>query len=407
MILDEAQAIKSSHSLRWKNLLSFNCRNRLLLTGTPIQNNMGELWALLHFIMPTLFDSHEQFDEWFSKGIENHAVHGGALNEHQLNRLHLILKPFMLRREKKDVITEMTNKKEVTVSCPLSFRQQAFYRAIKNKISVAELFDSIQGRPSKNNVSNLMNIVMQLRKVCNHPDLFERNEGRTFLHFAQIPNSLLPPPFGELEEIHYAGSRSPISYKVPKLIYREGTLSLPTSCSGSAQGFRQKWLDNLLNVFSTQHVHTSVFPPQADPLGSVLPVKSGTFGFSRMIGLSPGEVTFVAKASYVEQLLFSCTAQDRQILNEIIEDFPESEEDRFQYDQIGEGKVRAVTRMLMLPTRSKLSLLNTKHATGPENAPYEELVVFHHDRFLNNVALLKAIYSFIPPVLAPPVCFLV
>lgn len=56
------------NSIRWKTLLSFNCRNRLLLTGTPIQNNMAELWSLLHFIMPTLFDSHEQFNEWFSKG---------------------------------------------------------------------------------------------------------------------------------------------------------------------------------------------------------------------------------------------------------------------------------------------------------------------------------------------------
>ncbi|XP_062103594.1 chromatin-remodeling ATPase INO80-like [Humulus lupulus] len=87
MVLDEAQAIKSSNSIRWKTLLSFNCRNMLLLTGTPIQNNMAELWALPHFIMPTLFDSHEQFNEWFSKGIESHAEHGGTLNEHQLNRL--------------------------------------------------------------------------------------------------------------------------------------------------------------------------------------------------------------------------------------------------------------------------------------------------------------------------------
>ena len=57
-------------SIRWKTLLSFNCRNRLLLTGTPVQNNMAELWALLHFIMPTLFDSHEQFNEWFSRGYD-------------------------------------------------------------------------------------------------------------------------------------------------------------------------------------------------------------------------------------------------------------------------------------------------------------------------------------------------
>jgi DNA helicase INO80 len=163
MVLDEAQAIKSASSQRWKTLLSFNCRNRLLLTGTPIQNSMAELWALLHFIMPTLFDSHEQFNEWFSKGIEGHAEHGGTLNEHQLTRLHSILKPFMLRRVKKDVITEMTNKKEVVVPCSLSSRQQALYQAIKNKISVADLFAG--GQLNDKKVLNLMNIVIQLRKV--------------------------------------------------------------------------------------------------------------------------------------------------------------------------------------------------------------------------------------------------
>jgi len=67
MILDEAQALKSSGTIRWNTLLKLNCRNRLLLTGTPIQNTMQELWALLHFIMPTLFDSHEEFSEWFAK----------------------------------------------------------------------------------------------------------------------------------------------------------------------------------------------------------------------------------------------------------------------------------------------------------------------------------------------------
>lgn len=110
MVLDEAQAIKSSSSNRWKTLLGFNCRNRLLLTGTPIQNSMQELWALLHFIMPSLFDSHEEFSEWFSKDIESHAENKGTLNEHQLKRLHMILKPFMLRRIKKNVQNELGDK---------------------------------------------------------------------------------------------------------------------------------------------------------------------------------------------------------------------------------------------------------------------------------------------------------
>lgn len=110
MVLDEAQAIKSSTSTRWKTLLGFRCRNRLLLTGTPIQNSMHELWALLHFIMPSLFDNHDEFSEWFSKDIEGNAEGKGSMNEHQLRRLHMILKPFMLRRIKKNVQNELGDK---------------------------------------------------------------------------------------------------------------------------------------------------------------------------------------------------------------------------------------------------------------------------------------------------------
>ncbi|KAF7463987.1 Hypothetical predicted protein [Marmota monax] len=86
MVLDEAQALKSSSSVRWKILLQFQCRNRLLLTGTPIQNTMAELWALLHFIMPTLFDSHEEFNEWFSKDIESHAENKSAIDENYIQQ---------------------------------------------------------------------------------------------------------------------------------------------------------------------------------------------------------------------------------------------------------------------------------------------------------------------------------
>lgn len=70
-----------------------------------------ELWALLHFIMPSLFDSHDEFNEWFSKDIENAAENKGSkLNEHQLRRLHMILKPFMLRRVKRHVQNELSDK---------------------------------------------------------------------------------------------------------------------------------------------------------------------------------------------------------------------------------------------------------------------------------------------------------
>ena len=82
---------------------------------------------------------------------------------------HSILKPFMLRRVKKDVETEMTGKKEVLVDCQLSTRQQTLYKAIKNKISVADIFDGAGGQLNEKKVMHLMNIVIQLRKVpSNH-----------------------------------------------------------------------------------------------------------------------------------------------------------------------------------------------------------------------------------------------
>lgn len=125
---------------------------------------MIELWALLHFIMPTLFDSHEEFSEWFSKDIESHAENKGTLNEHQLRRLHMILKPFMLRRIKKNVQHELSEKIEVEVYCYLTARQRALYGALKEKISVSELLEKATSL-NEESMDSLMNLVMQFRKV--------------------------------------------------------------------------------------------------------------------------------------------------------------------------------------------------------------------------------------------------
>jgi DNA helicase INO80 len=391
MVLDEAQAIKNATSIRWKTLLSFNCRNRLLLTGTPIQNNMAELWALLHFIMPTLFDSHEQFNEWFSKGIENHAEHGGTLNEHQLNRLHAILKPFMLRRVKKDVVSELTGKIEIAVHCKLSSRQQAFYQAIKNKISLAELFDNNRGHLNEKKILNLMNIVIQLRKVCNHPELFERNEGSTCLYFGEIPNSLLPAPFGDLEDVYYSGSRSPITYKMPKLLYQE---LLQNSDSLSSEISHRK----LFNIFSPENIHQSMLGFNS----SKSSVKSGTFGFGHLIDLSASEMSFLATGSWLERLLFSISRYDRQFLDSVLDSLMETE-DNFDDLNISSEKVSAVTRMLLTPSKSESSLLKRRFATGSADSPFEALVIPDEDRILSNIKLLYSTYSFIPKTRAPPI----
>ncbi|CAA0829860.1 DNA helicase INO80 [Striga hermonthica] len=401
MVLDEAQAIKSSNSIRWKTLLSFNCRNRLLLTGTPIQNNMAELWALLHFIMPTLFDSHEQFNEWFSKGIESHAEHGGTLNEHQLNRLHAILKPFMLRRVKKDVITELTGKTEIMVHCKLSSRQQAFYQAIKNKISLAELFDGNRGHLNEKKILNLMNIVIQLRKVCNHPELFERNEGSSYFHFGEIPNSLLPPPFGELEDIFYSGGRNPITYEIPKLVYQEVIEDSRFQYSEADQRLSRDSLKKLFNIFSPENIYKSAF--QQDHILDGNSGRSGTFGFSRFIDLSPSEVSFLANRTFMERILFSVMRSDLQFTDGILDLMMESEDVDIQCARIGKEKVRAVTRMLLLPSKSQSDLLRNRLPTGLTDAPFEALIMSYQDRLLSDVNLLHSIYSFIPTTRAPPI----
>uniref|UniRef100_A0A8C2KEI1 Chromatin-remodeling ATPase INO80 n=1 Tax=Cyprinus carpio TaxID=7962 RepID=A0A8C2KEI1_CYPCA len=253
MVLDEAQALKSSTSVRWKILLQFQCRNRLLLTGTPIQNTMAELWALLHFIMPTLFDSHEEFNEWFSKDIESHAENKSAIDENQLSRLHMILKPFMLRRIKKDVENELSDKIEILTYCQLTSRQRLLYQALKNKISIEDLLQSSMGtsQQSHSTTSSLMNLVMQFRKVCNHPDLFERQEIRSPFHMSLKP--FIMSKF--LGENH-----------IMKKIFSSKT----------------QW--TLLSPFSAQHIQQSLFHRKTDDEGS-------SYSFLRFIDVSPAEMS--------------------------------------------------------------------------------------------------------------------
>ncbi|KAI0562688.1 DNA helicase [Gracilaria domingensis] len=194
LVLDEAQAIKNSNSSRWRALLQFPCRNRLLLTGTPLQNKLSELWSLLHFIMPTIFDSHAEFADWFAKDIEGHAQNNRVLDASTLSRLRTLLDPFMLRRVKRDVESEMPPKTEVHLPCSLSARQRQLYASIRANITPEELTRAIGqkgGTANENSErqSKLMNLVMQLRKVCNHPETFQRRVPQAPYQF-QIP----PPP---------------------------------------------------------------------------------------------------------------------------------------------------------------------------------------------------------------------
>ncbi|WFD42577.1 Putative DNA helicase ino80 [Malassezia psittaci] len=288
MVLDEAQAIKSSSSNRWKTLLGFSCRNRLLLTGTPVQNSMQELWALLHFIMPSLFDSHDEFSEWFSKDIENHAENKGTLNEHQLRRLHMILKPFMLRRIKKNVQNELGDKIEVDLYCDLSARQKLLYNNLRSHVSVAELVDKATSTNDESGLKSLMNLVMQFRKVCNHPELFERADVRApFLcgSFAKTPSFIR-----EGDQFWCPDScRSLLDVQVPQQLVKEGLADVPTSTNRA--GFDSHYLDSLMNIWRTPHIVEASKQPD------------NSFAFLSLLRLQPSDAENAFHGDAVQQLL--------------------------------------------------------------------------------------------------------
>lgn len=255
MILDEAQAIKSSQSSRWKSLLGFHCRNRLLLTGTPIQNNMQELWALLHFIMPSLFDSHDEFSDWFSKDIESHAQSNTKLNEDQLKRLHMILKPFMLRRIKKHVQKELGDKIEEDVFCDLTYRQRAYYSNLRNRISIMDLIEKAAVGDDQD-TATLMNLVMQFRKVCNHPDLFERADTSSPLslaHFAETASFLRE---GNNVNVDYS-TRNLIEYDLPRLLCSPEARLDMAGPRNTRAGFENKYLSELMNIWTPENIQKS------------------------------------------------------------------------------------------------------------------------------------------------------
>lgn len=127
VILDEAHNIKNFKSQRWQMLLNFNSTNRLLLTGTPLQNNLMELWSLMHFLMPKVFQSHQEFKDWFDKPMTEMIEGQNEYNENVIRRLHKVLRPFLLRRLKCDVEKQLPKKYEHIISCPLSKRQRHLY----------------------------------------------------------------------------------------------------------------------------------------------------------------------------------------------------------------------------------------------------------------------------------------
>ncbi|XP_059179794.1 lymphoid-specific helicase isoform X2 [Centropristis striata] len=135
LIVDEGHRIKNLNCRLVRELKMLPTDNKLLLTGTPLQNNLAELWSLLNFLLPEVFDDLKSFESWFDIDSigEAECVVATEREQNILSMLHQILTPFLLRRLKSDVTLEVPPKKEMIVYAPLTAKQEAFYTAVVNK----------------------------------------------------------------------------------------------------------------------------------------------------------------------------------------------------------------------------------------------------------------------------------
>ncbi|KAF7094773.1 hypothetical protein CFC21_097055 [Triticum aestivum] len=180
IIIDEGHRIKNASCKLNADLKLYRSSHRLLLTGTPLQNNLEELWALLNFLLPNIFNSSEDFSQWFNKPFESNGDNSAdeaLLSEEEnlliINRLHQVLRPFVLRRLKHKVESELPGKIERLVRCEPSAYQ---------KLLMTRVEDNLGGIGAVK-VRSVHNSVMELRNICNHPYLSQ-------LHVEEIEGHL-------------------------------------------------------------------------------------------------------------------------------------------------------------------------------------------------------------------------
>ncbi|KAM8924634.1 lymphoid-specific helicase [Pelodytes ibericus] len=206
MILDEGHRIKNMNCRLIRELKQFHSDNKLLLTGTPLQNNLAELWSLLNFLLPDVFDDLRSFESWFDiTGISQKAEDIVAKEREQniLHMLHQILTPFLLRRLKSDVTLEVPPKREVIVYAPLTQKQEKFYTAIVNR-TIEKMLG--QDKPTNEIIASPAGgrAKRRSRKVVNYNELEKDTPGE----LEKLLNKLLKQQ--ELEE-----ERPSVEVKLP------------------------------------------------------------------------------------------------------------------------------------------------------------------------------------------------
>ncbi|MEP6901345.1 MAG: DEAD/DEAH box helicase [Actinomycetota bacterium] len=166
IVLDEAQAVKNRNTKRSRTVMNLQGDFRLITTGTPIENHLGELWNLFNFINPGLLGSHDFFNEKFALPIEK------TKDENSRKTLQRLIKPFILRRRKNQVLDDLPAKTEIVLTVEMSDDERAFYEAIRRE--ALEKIES-QGGAAKDKRFRILAELMRLRLACCHPKLVNEN----------------------------------------------------------------------------------------------------------------------------------------------------------------------------------------------------------------------------------------
>jgi SNF2 family DNA or RNA helicase len=160
VILDEAQHIKNVSALRTKAIKKLNSKHRLALTGTPLENDISEIWSLFDFLLPNYLMSRQRFIKAF----------GGTENKTQREDLNKMISPFILRRKKIDVLIELPNKQEQVAFCKMSPLQEKVYMQLIEDVNKSYFNPQEE---DKINYINILTALMRLRQICDHPHLVE------------------------------------------------------------------------------------------------------------------------------------------------------------------------------------------------------------------------------------------
>ena len=166
IVLDEAQAVKNRNTKRSKTVMNLNGDFRLITTGTPIENHLGELWNLFNFINPGLLGKHEFFTEKFALPIEKNN------DDNARKTLQKLIKPFTLRRRKNQVLDDLPAKTEIVLTVEMSDEERAFYEGLRRE--ALEKIESQDGE-AKDKRFRILAELTKLRLACCHPKLVNEN----------------------------------------------------------------------------------------------------------------------------------------------------------------------------------------------------------------------------------------